>query len=81
MTETITLSPVERVPPDARVYHYDELPEPAKTHLPRLVESDDANVAVPERVGAAFESYDLVKFTDYYRITVREEPVLTPDFR
>ncbi len=81
MPEMITLSPVEQVPSDSRVYHYDELPERAKECLPCLVEVDEGDVAVPERICAAFESYDIVKFTDYYRITVREEPASTPNVR
>ena len=81
MTEKVVLSRIERVPPDARVYHYDELPERAKECLPRLIQTDASELAVSERVVAAFKPYDLVKFTDYYRITVREEPPSVPTLR
>ncbi|OLZ39175.1 hypothetical protein A6E15_17350 [Natrinema saccharevitans] len=80
MAEKINLSRVEQVPPDARVYHYDELPERAKTHLPRLVDAEASEVFAPERVAEELEPYDLVKFTEYYRITVREDPLSTPQF-
>lgn len=81
MTEPITVSRVDRVPANARIHHYDELPERAKNHLPRLIEADASNVTASERVAAAFEEYDHVKFTDYYRITVGEEPASSPGFR
>ncbi|WP_310908145.1 hypothetical protein [Natrinema sp. 1APR25-10V2] len=74
MTEKVVLSRIEHVPSDARVYHYDELSEKAKECLPRLIRTDTSELAGSEQVVAAFESYDLVKFVDYYRITVREEP-------
>ncbi|UHQ95190.1 hypothetical protein [Haloterrigena alkaliphila] len=81
MTERITVSQVDRVPADARIHHYDELPERAKNHLPRLVKADASNVTASERLAAVFEEYDHVKFTDYYRITVGEESPTSPDFR
>lgn len=81
MTERIVLSQIEQVPSDARVHHYDELPERAKNHLPSLIETDASEVAVSERAVAAFEPYEFVKFTDYYRITVREEPPSVPQVR
>lgn len=74
MSVKLTLSPVDRVPDDSRVYHYDELGECVKDRLPRLLETGETMVLVSDAVGAAFEPYDIVKFTDYYRITVREGP-------
>lgn len=71
MAEIVTLSRVERIPQGSRVYHYDKLPERAKVNLPRLVENGDTSVTVPDRVGAAFEPCDFVKFTDFYRIAVQ----------
>ncbi|MFB1062672.1 hypothetical protein [Natrinema sp. H-ect4] len=72
--KAVTLTPVDRIPCDSRIHHYDELCESAKNHLPRLLRTDEMTVLVPDTVGAALEPYDIVKFTGYYRITVDEEP-------
>ncbi|APX97217.1 hypothetical protein SAMN05421809_2062 [Natronorubrum daqingense] len=73
MVEKITLTPVDGIPPDSRVYHYDELPERAKERFPRLIKTDGRDVATPEQICNTFESDDIIKFTNYYRITVRQE--------
>ncbi|WP_254525746.1 hypothetical protein [Natrinema caseinilyticum] len=75
MTGNVVISQIEHVPSDVRVYHYDELPENVKEYLPRLIRTDTSELAGSQQVVAALEPYDLVKFTDYYRITVREEPL------
>lgn len=72
--KAVTLTPVDRIRCGSRIYHYDELCEPAKNHLPRLLRTDETTVLVSETVGAALEPYDIIKFTRYYRITVCEEP-------
>lgn len=73
MVERITLSPVNETPSGSRVYHYDELPERTKEYLPCLIETDERDVAAPEQVRNTLESYEVIKFTDYYRITIRHE--------
>ena len=72
MPVELELAPVDRVPRGSHVHHYDELPDCVKTRLPRLVDSNGDGVRVPDEVGAAFEPYDVVKYTDYYRITVSD---------
>lgn len=69
MSESITLEPVEEVPPNSRVCHYDELDEPAKETLPSL--ANGTNGAVENAVLESFRGCDLVKFTDYYQVSVR----------
>ncbi|WP_226008165.1 hypothetical protein [Natrinema salinisoli] len=73
MTTWISLSPVERVPRDTHVTHYDQLADQAKNRLPRLLEEDETVSRTPDSVGAMFETHEIVKYTDYYRITVTEE--------
>lgn len=64
---TFRIAPAEEVPEGASVCHYDELAGPAKERLPALAESSGTVTADPAFESAA-ERYDLVKFTDYYRI-------------
>lgn len=73
VTRRITSSPVDRVSHDSNVSHYDELTEHAKHYLPCLLGTEETMVTVPDRVGVALEPYDIVKYTDYYRITVTGE--------
>jgi hypothetical protein len=58
----------ETVPEDARVAHFDELSDPAKERLFSLV-SAGAEQGRPDLTTATeLVQYDLVKFTDYYRV-------------
>ncbi|THE65920.1 hypothetical protein D8Y22_05200 [Salinadaptatus halalkaliphilus] len=68
MSKTITLERVDDVPADSRVCHYDELGERAKAELPSLTESTDD--AVESAVAEGFHTCDLVKYTDYYEVSV-----------
>jgi len=70
MVAKVSLEPVERLPSDSRVFHYDELPDLAKDQLPCLLDSDEDRVHVSDRIGDLFEYYNIVKFTDYYCVTV-----------
>ena len=72
MGTTITLEPAEEVPGDCRVCHYDELGEEAKERLPVIVDEagDASDVAVDRAVVDDFEACDLVKYTDYYEVSV-----------
>ena len=69
MTETITLEPVDDVPPDSRICHYDELGDSAKEKLPALAEGCD--VSVDGAVVDGFHDCDLVKYTEYYELSLR----------
>lgn len=68
MSERITLEPVDDVPPDSRVCHYDELGERAKATVPTLTDTDGASV--DETTVDGFRDCDLVKYTDYYEVSV-----------
>jgi hypothetical protein len=67
MTPQVEVRPADGVDDGARVGHYDELDERAKHRLPALVAADGAT-AVDGETEAALADYDLVKFTDYYRV-------------
>ncbi|SDR11128.1 hypothetical protein [Natronobacterium texcoconense] len=69
MGENITLERVDDVPAESRICHYDELGEAAKERLPAL--TDEPESAVGGTVVDGFHDCDLVKYTDYYEISVR----------
>ncbi|PGF14275.1 hypothetical protein CP556_22565 [Natrinema sp. CBA1119] len=68
MSPRLTLEPVDTVPSDSQVCHYDELSEDAKEELPLLTVSDD--VCVDGSIANGFQNCDLVKYTDYYEVSV-----------
>ena len=63
-TGTIEIEPIDAVPEDAIVRHYDELDEEINDRLPELLDQTDSNGM------AEFDNCDceVVKFTEYYRI-------------
>lgn len=67
MTPTFRIAPTDRIPEGASVGHIDELEEPAKERLPSVAGATGATTDDPAFESTA-DSYDLVKFTDYYRI-------------
>lgn len=68
MSPRLTLEPVDTVPADSHVCHYDELNEDAKEKLPLLTVSD--GVSVDGSIADGFQNCDLVKYTDYYEVSV-----------
>lgn len=64
----IRIEPVDSVPAEARVSHYDELREAAKQYLPRIAEGEPATASVDPDVWEAFGDHDVIKFTDYYHV-------------
>lgn len=68
MSPEIELEQIDEVPGDSRVCHYDELESPAKERLSSLIERDTHSVE--ENVVKGFNCCDVVKFTDYYEISV-----------
>lgn len=68
MSRTITLEPVENVPSNSRVCHYDELGEDVKEEFPVLTEN--ADVSVDSTIANGLEGCDLVKYTDYYEVSI-----------
>ena len=63
----IEVRPVEEVPGDSRVVHYDELAEPVKERFPLLAEGE--RYRSDETVASALEDCDLVKYTEYYAVS------------
>lgn len=68
MEPSVTMRPVDAVSADSRVRHVDELDWPAKSHLSRF--EPDESVDVDESVAEEFRRCDVVKFTEYYEVTV-----------
>lgn len=60
---------VDDVSGDSRVCHYDELDETAKARLPSLVETDGRRV--DDATARGFDGCEVVKYTDYYRVSLR----------
>ena len=67
MTPTFRIAPADRIPEGARVGHIDELEEPAKERLASVADDGGTTTDDPAFASTA-DSYDLVKFTDYYRV-------------
>ncbi|APW98214.1 hypothetical protein CHINAEXTREME_10620 [Halobiforma lacisalsi AJ5] len=68
MSVDITLERVDDVPAESRICHYDELGEAAKERLPAL--TDDPGTDVDGTVADGFQDCDLVKFTEYYEVSL-----------
>lgn len=66
MRDNITAVPIEDVPTDSRICHYDELSEDAKERFPDLTGADGPSVA--DSVPDGLCECDVVKYTDYYEI-------------
>lgn len=69
MSANITLEPTDDVPTESRVCHYDELGEDAKERLPDIADGD-VDTGVDASVADEFEDCDLVKYIDYYEVSV-----------
>lgn len=68
MSPNIMAELVDEIPCDSRICHYDELSEDAKEELPAITES--SNVLVDKSTADGFGECDLVKYTDYYEISI-----------
>ncbi|WP_254525527.1 hypothetical protein [Natrinema caseinilyticum] len=71
MQSRVTVTPIESIPPTVDVRHIDELSNKAREFLYQVV-WEDGQIAVEPEVEAELTRYDVVKFTEYYRITVVE---------
>lgn len=69
MSQNVTLEPVDDVPADSTVCHYDELSEAAKEQFPILTD-DECRDGVDDEAVDGLRRWDLVKYTDYYEISV-----------
>lgn len=67
MPPTFRIAPADEVPEGADVGHIDELEEPAKERLPLVANGGSETIDDPAFASTA-ERYDVVKFTEYYRI-------------
>ncbi|MFC4550888.1 MULTISPECIES: hypothetical protein [Halorussus] len=63
---TLSVRPIETVPPGVPVCHYDELPESAQRLLAEC--GRRASVVVPPSVAAAFANEPVVVFSEYLRV-------------
>lgn len=70
MSQNVTLRKVEEVPGDSRVCHYDELDEETKERFPTLAANDNDAPSVDPEAVEGLECCDLVKYTDYYEVTL-----------
>ncbi|UHQ96156.1 hypothetical protein [Natrinema halophilum] len=71
MQSRLTVTRIESIPSSVNVRHIDELSTRAKEYLYRVV-CEDGQIAVDADVKAELARCDVVKFTDYYRISVVE---------
>ncbi|NUB92571.1 hypothetical protein HT576_16300 [Haloterrigena sp. SYSU A121-1] len=70
MSQRVTLEPVDEIPNDCRVCHYDELEAEAKAQVPLLIDAPaEAETDDDDGVADAFEGCDLVKYTEYYAVS------------
>lgn len=70
MNPTVTLEREDPLTADAPVRDYDELDHAAQAEFPALVAGETTFVA--DRVAAGLSDGELVRYGDYYRVTVAE---------
>ncbi len=68
MSPVITLESVDEIPANSRVCHYDELSEDIKEEFPSL--TDSISVSVDTAIADGLQGCGLVKYTDYYEVSV-----------
>lgn len=68
MCVQVELQRIDDVPDDSRIAHYDELELRAKAQLFELVEN--GTTTIRESTVDEFESHDVIKYTDYYAISI-----------
>ena len=69
MSPRLTLERIDEIPNNSRVCHYDELSKDAKEEFPTLARSEGGSVE--RSIADGFQECNLVKYTDYYEISVR----------
>jgi hypothetical protein len=70
MSPNLTLEQVDEIPSDSQVCHYDELSEDAKEEFPTL--TGPGSASVDQSIAEGFLDCDLVKYTDYYEVSVAQ---------
>lgn len=68
MHRQVELEAIDRVPGNSRVAHYDELGSEGKEQFFELAAGRSGTIR--DDTARELERYDVVKFTDYYRVTV-----------
>lgn len=68
MCPTITVEPADEISEASRVCHYDELDQRTKERFPQLAESTETPVSEP--IADGLRGYDVVKYTDYYAVSL-----------
>lgn len=68
MRATITVRRLESVPDDATIRDFDELSDSIKQRIAAATTTGDASVAVSDDDRASIDSFDVVRFTGYYRV-------------
>ena len=68
MHRQVEIEAIDSVPGDSRIVHYDELGSDTKEQFCELAAG--RSVPLPGDTVREFERYDVVKFTDYYRVSV-----------
>ncbi|EFW94146.1 hypothetical protein ZOD2009_03345 [Haladaptatus paucihalophilus DX253] len=66
MKPKIAVEPVDSIPNDARVRHYDELEYDAKGHFPSVVERGEQ--LIDWETAGQFSDGEFVKYTGYFRV-------------
>lgn len=69
MGSRVTVARIESIPSGVAVRHIDELSDEAKECLFQVVRKD-VPMTVDSDVATEFAQCDVIKFTDYYRITI-----------
>ena len=68
MHRQVEIEAIDSVPGDSRVVHYDELGSETKEQFCELAAGRTGTL--PGDSVREVERYDVVKFTDYYRVSV-----------
>lgn len=68
MSATVQLRPVETPHDDATICDFDELPESAKDDVLSAVGSGETVATVSHNASPLFDTCDVVRFTEYYRV-------------
>jgi hypothetical protein len=71
MGSRVTVTRIESIPSSLDVRHIDELSEGARDCFYQIV-TDGMPVAVESDVETELSQCDVVKFTDYYRVTLAD---------
>lgn len=69
MAITVQLQSVESPHEDATVCDFDELPDSAQDNVASAARSGDTKIRTSRVKSKTFGTCDVIRFTDYYRVT------------